>query len=66
MFAKSENIFVSSATVLAASKPPFKPKVTIPFCPLVNILSLNRNIYSISNPGNLPMPPDLVFLQPLR
>jgi hypothetical protein len=54
MFAKSENIFVSSATVLAASKPPFKPKWQFHFVLLVNILSLNRNIYSISNPGNYP------------
>jgi len=33
ILAKSENILVLSATFFAASKPPFKPKVTIPLCP---------------------------------
>ena len=46
-----ENNLVSSATFLAASNPPFRPKVTIPLLPSGKYSSAKALYLEVSNPG---------------
>ena len=51
MFASKEKSLVLSATFLAASKPPFKPNVSIPLLPFGKYASAKTLYFEVANPG---------------